>query len=177
MQINPDKDCRPRGDVPTAPLLLVGAGWTFPGFNPVYAIERQPAGYKLVFSGRIDLGEMRRWVDDSRTALDSAPASFGLLIDMRFLLPMSPDVRRLMGLGLQLFQRHGQKRTAIVVETASTCRSFVQQAMESGAYQWERYISAETTPDWETRGWAWVDFGLDPENPHADGLLPWVPSA
>jgi hypothetical protein len=141
-------------------------------YQVVYAIEKQPAGFRVVFSGHIDLGEMRRWVNDSQTALIGAPASFGLLIDMRTLLPLSPEVQRILSFGQHLYQRHGQRRSVVVVERAATRELYERLARESGVYQWERYISAETTPDWEMRGWSWIDFGLDPANPHADGLYP-----
>jgi hypothetical protein len=40
---------------------------------------------------------------------------------------------------------------------------FTHLARESGIYQWERYISAESTPDWETLAWAWVKGEKDPD--------------
>ena len=41
--------------------------------------------------------------------------------------------------------------------------TFSRLAQESGIHYWERYISAENTPDWEARGWAWIQNGVDPD--------------
>jgi hypothetical protein len=51
----------------------------------------------------------------------------------------------------------------VVVQSNGTRLQFIRLAKESGAYQWERYLSAEDTPDWETRGWAWIQGGFDPD--------------
>lgn len=129
----------------------------------MYVIERQEVGYKLVFGGSIPPQEMQSWLDDSIMALREPPPLFGVLIDMRALQPLPLDSRRLMALGQQLYQRRGLRRSAVVVQDISTRQQFIRSAKESGAYQWERYISAEDTPDWEARGWAWVRGEQDPD--------------
>jgi aryl carrier-like protein len=129
----------------------------------VYTIERQSLGFKLVFQGSMPAREMQEWLDDSIVVLREPPPSFGLLIDMRALLPLTLDSQRLMSLGHQLYQRRGLRRSAVVVQSSGTRLQFNRLAKESGAYQWERYISAEDTPDWETRGWAWIQGGFDPD--------------
>ncbi len=129
----------------------------------MYTIEKHHLGYKLVFEGAMPPREMQHWLDDSIVALRETPPCFGLLIDMRALQPLPPDSRRLMSLGHQLFQRRGLRRSAVVVQNPGTKLQFIRLAKESGAYQWERYFSAEDTPDWEARGWAWIQGGLDPD--------------
>jgi aryl carrier-like protein len=129
----------------------------------VYAIEKRQLGYKLVFEGSITPREMQQWLDDSILALREQPSSFGLLIDMRALQPLTLDSQRLMSMGHSLYQRRGLRRSVVVVESVGTRLRFAQLAKESGAYQWERYISAEDTPDWEARGWAWISGELDPD--------------
>jgi hypothetical protein len=129
----------------------------------VYAIERQPFGFKLVFQGSLTAAEMQRWLDDTIIALRSAPPAFGLLMDMRALQPLNLDSQRLMLMGQQLYQRSGLRRTAVIVQTPMTRMLFTHLAKESGIYQWERYISAEGTPDWEIRGCAWIQGTTDPD--------------
>jgi len=129
----------------------------------VYAIEKQPFGFKLVFKGRISASEMQRWVDESRAALSSAPASFGLFMDMRDLQPLPPESQRVMLEGQRLYQRCGMRRSVVIIQTPSTCMQFTRLAQESGIHYWERYISAENTPDWEAKGWAWIQNAVDPD--------------
>jgi hypothetical protein len=135
----------------------------FQSEQDVYAIQRQRLGYKLVFEGSIEAREMQQWLDDSIIALREPPPSFGLLIDMRALQALTLDSQRLMSMGHQLYQRRGLRRSVVVVQSAGTRLKFVRMAKESGAYQWERYLCAEDTPDWEARGWAWIQGGVDPD--------------
>jgi hypothetical protein len=146
-------------------IVLAGTcSWAdFQSEQNVYAIEKLQLGYKLVFEGSITPREMQQWLDDSILALREPPSSFGLLIDMRALQPMTLDSQRLMSMGHCLYQRRGLRRSAVVVQNAGTRLKFEQLAKESGAYQWERYISAEDTPDWEARGWAWIRGEFDPD--------------
>ena len=129
----------------------------------MYAIEKQPFGFKLVFQGSLTAAEMQRWLDDTIIALRAAPPAFGLLMDMRALQPLNLDSQRLMLMGQQLYQRSGLRRTAVIVQSPMTRVLFTHLAKESGIYQWERYISAEGTPDWETRGCAWIQGTTDPD--------------
>lgn len=129
----------------------------------MYAIEKQPLGFKLVFKGSIAAGEMQQWVDDSRAALSNAPPSFGLFMDMRALQPLPLESQRVMLLGQQLYQRRGMRRSVVIIQDPMTRVQFTRLAHESGVDHWERYISAEDTPDWEKRGWAWIQAGVDPD--------------
>ena len=129
----------------------------------MYAIEKQPLGFKLVFQGNIPASEMQRWVDESRAALCNAPPSFGLFMDMRALQPLPPESQRVMLEGQQLYQRCGMRRSVVIIQTPTTRMQFTRLAQESGIHHWERYISAESTPDWEEKGWAWIQGGVDPD--------------
>jgi hypothetical protein len=129
----------------------------------MYAIEQQTLGFKLVFQGSIAASEMQRWVEDSKAALCNAPPSFGLFMDMRTLQPLPPESQTVMLVGQQLYQRHGMRRSVVIVLSPITRMQFTRLAQESGIHQWERYISAESTPDWESKGWAWIQGGVDPD--------------
>jgi hypothetical protein len=149
----------------TASILLTGwVGVVQHRKTTVYAIEKQPLGYKLVFQGSLSAVEMQRWLDDSRAALSNAPPSFGLLMDMRALQPLALDSQRLMLMGQQLYQRSGMHRSVVIVQNPMTRMLFTHLARESGIYQWERYISAESTPDWEPLAWAWIQGEKDPDS-------------
>lgn len=51
----------------------------------MYKIEKKDYGFKLTFGGFIAEDEMKKWVEESKTALLTAPKSFGVIVDMRTL--------------------------------------------------------------------------------------------
>jgi len=129
----------------------------------MYAIGPLPCGYQIVFAGKLTALELLAWLDDVRRHIVSPPKDFGLLLDLRSLAPMSPGATRVLAKGLQFCQEKGLGRTAVVVLSRATKREFTRLAKGSGLYQWERYLSAEDTPDWHRRGLAWISQGIDPE--------------
>jgi hypothetical protein len=129
----------------------------------MYAIGPLPCGYQIVFAGQVTALELLAWIDDVRRCLASPPKDFGLLLDLRGLAPLSPGATRILAKGLQLCQQKGLLRTAVVVCSRATRLEYTRMAQESGIYQWERYLSAEDTPDWHGRSIAWISQRIDPE--------------
>jgi hypothetical protein len=129
----------------------------------MYQIEAKDFGFKLIFGGFIQKPEMQKWADDSRTALAGKTGSFGVMVDMRTLKPLAEDVQSVMVQGQGQFKVAGMARSVVIVQDATTAMQFKRLARESGIYQWERYLSAGTTPNWETVGAKWLVDGVDPD--------------
>jgi len=129
----------------------------------MYKIEKQSYGYKLTFSGFIKADEMTHWLEDSRKALATAPSKFSALIDMRLLSPLPGDAQELMEKGQKLFKMKGMERSTVAVANAVTKLQFQRIAKDTGIYQWERYIDASSTPNWEQAAVDWITKGVDPD--------------
>jgi hypothetical protein len=129
----------------------------------MYKIERPAYGFRLTFGGLVNKPEMEQWLRESQAALKSAPASFGVLIDMRTLTPLSPDVREVMQKGQALFKKAGMQRSCVVLESTILTYQFKEIAKQSGIYAFERYVSA-STPDWENRAVSWIKHAADPDH-------------
>jgi hypothetical protein len=129
----------------------------------MYAIEKTLWGYKLTFGDFIQNDEMTKWVDESKTALEGAPAEFGVFVDMRSLKPLPEDAKETMTRGQKLYKEKGMVRSVVILDNPVTTMQFKRIAKESGIDQWERYIDASSHPDWEAKGVAWVKEGTDPD--------------
>jgi hypothetical protein len=129
----------------------------------VYKIEKRPSGYLLTFGGMIAKDEMERWYAESMVALQGAAPPFGVIIDMRTLQPLRPEVQGVMVEGQKKYMAAGMKRSCVIVANAITAAQFKRLARESGIYAFERYLDAETTPDWTKPAVAWVKDGVDPD--------------
>jgi len=129
----------------------------------MYNIEKNNYGFKLTFGGHINEEEMKKWVDDSRKSLASAPSSFGVLIDMRTLKPLNPEAQKHMQEGQKLYKGKGMVRSAVIVSSAVTKMQFQRIAKETGIYEWERYIDASSVGNWEKVAIDWIANGKDPD--------------
>lgn len=129
----------------------------------MYSIERQPYGFRLVLGEFIKKEEMSAWVNDSRKALAQAPKGFGVLVDMRTLKPLTPDSKAVMEDGQKLYKGAGMLRSVVILDSALLTMQFKNIAKETGIYQWERYLSTATHPDWEELALAWLTQGTDPD--------------
>jgi hypothetical protein len=132
----------------------------------MYTIERRPSGFLLTFGGFIAADEMQNWYNDSLAELKSAPPAFGVIIDMRMLRPLPPDAQAIIISGQQAYKAKGMQRSCVIVANAITKNQFLRLAKDSGIYAFERYLDADSTPDWQSKAVAWVKNGIDPDLIH-----------
>jgi hypothetical protein len=130
----------------------------------MYKIEKQPYGYKLTFSGFIQVDEMKAWVNDTKTALSGQQVKdFGVFVDMRNLKPLPEDAKAAMVAGQMLFQMKGMARSVVILNTPIIAMQFQRLAKESGIYKWERYLDVQTVKDYEKVGINWIVKSIDPD--------------
>jgi hypothetical protein len=129
----------------------------------MYKIERTKYGYMLTFEGNIEIDEIKKWFEEFKSILVLQKGSFGVLIDMRSLKPLSEEAQKVMVQGQQLYKDAGMTRSAMILANAVIQRQFRRLAKDSGAYEWGRYINAADTPNWEQIATNWISKGVDPD--------------
>ena len=129
----------------------------------MHAIEKHDYGYLLVFGGFMDEAEMKAWVAESREALAKAPKSFGVMVDMRTLKPLTDAAQAAMVEGQKLYKEKGMQRSAVALASSVVTMQFRRLAEESGIYAWERYLDASKVSDWEKVGKEWITPAKDPD--------------
>jgi hypothetical protein len=129
----------------------------------MYRIETRDYGYKLTFAGSIKADEMKAWVQESKTILAAGSRKFGVLVDMRELKPLIDDARLFMREGQKLYKRTGMVRSSVAVNSPIIKQQFQRIAMETGIYEWERYIDASSVATWERVGLDWIEHAVDPD--------------
>lgn len=134
----------------------------FPG-GTMYKIEKTGYGFKLIFADFINSEEMKKWVDDSKKVLLTASSGFHILVDMRTLKPLPADAQQYMQDGQKLYKQKGMVRSVVILASSVVKMQFKRIAQETGIYQWERYIDASSTPDWEKVATDWLKSGIDPD--------------
>ncbi|MBN2527800.1 MAG: hypothetical protein JXR76_15530 [Deltaproteobacteria bacterium] len=129
----------------------------------MYRIETKEYGYRLTFGDMIDAEEMKAWLAESKVILENCPASFGVFVDMRTLVPLRYDAQPFMEEGQKLYRKSGMSRSVVILSSAATSMQFRRIARETGIAKWERYIDAGKTENWEEAGLAWVIDGVEPK--------------
>jgi hypothetical protein len=130
----------------------------------MYKIEKRPSGYVLTFSGVINPDEMLRWMNDSKNALSTETSeSFGVIINMKDLMPLSIESSEIMKKGQKLYKDKGMKRSAVILNSTRVCDQFKNIAIQSGIYSTERYIDASSVSNPSQIAVAWVKDAIDPD--------------
>ncbi len=129
----------------------------------MYSIAKTSYGVKVEFGGFLQAPELAKWVAESKALLERMKPGFGVFVDMRTLKPLSPDAQQEMQAGQKLYKEKGMTRSVVILDGALTTLQFRRIAQETGIDQWERYIDAQKTPDYEARGIAWLTSGKEPE--------------
>jgi hypothetical protein len=55
------------------------------------------------------------------------------------------------------------RRSCVILESQVVAMQFKRIAKSSGIYNHERYLAADTTPDWEKKALGWIVNGIDPD--------------
>ncbi len=129
----------------------------------MYKIEKAPYGFKLTFAGFIQADEMKQWVDESKTALVSAPKGFGVLVDETALKPLPEEAKLVLQDGQALYKASGMARSAVGLSSALTTAQMKRVAQDAGIYEWERYFDASSDPNWEAAAVSWIRDAEDPD--------------
>ncbi len=128
----------------------------------MYKIEVTDYGIKIIFSGDLPPEDMKKWLEDSIKILKSFENSFMVFVDMRDLDILSFEAREYLVQGQEFYRFKGMKRSVVILNSDFTKMQFQRIAWKTGIYEWERYIDASNTPDWEQIGLDWIIEGIDP---------------
>ena len=130
----------------------------------MYKIERRPSGYILTFSGSISPDEMQQWSDESQRNLSTeTSSSFGVIINMKDLQPLSTESNKILVSGQKLYKEKGMKRSAVILNSAEACNQLKNLAVQSGIYVIERYIDASQNTNAVELAINWVKDAIDPD--------------
>jgi len=129
----------------------------------MYKITKVSSDYLLAFTGFVSRKEMLQWLSELKVQLArETVASFGVIIDLRALAPLTPEAENLMNKGLELLRAGGMSRSAVILhnETAAGQLRRLVEGAEAG--DWERYIPS-TVPGWSDLAISWIRDGKDPD--------------
>ncbi len=129
----------------------------------MYQLEKKEYGFKISFGDFIKAEEMSNWAAEAKKMLMMPLKDCGVFVDMRLLKPLPSDSQKIMQEGQKLFKQKGMNRSVVILNSATLTLQFKSIAKETGIYNWERYIDATKTINWEKVGVDWIKNGIDPD--------------
>ena len=134
-----------------------------PPGKKMYKIEKTAAGFTLTFGGLMNRAEHERWVEESERALVGCTKPFGVIVDLRTLMPLTPDAQAVLVEGQGLYKRAGMERSVVILNSPLMTMQAKRISKGSGIDAFERYIDASNDENWRKHAVAWVKFGVDPD--------------
>ena len=129
----------------------------------MFTVKRTDFGYHLTLSGNVSVEDTLNWLEESRQLLPDGPKSFGVFVDMRDIKILSYLTRQQLDIGQRYYKEQGMTRSVVIVNDPVIRRQFEDLARETGIYEWERYIDASATSNWEQVGMDWLLHAYDPD--------------
>jgi hypothetical protein len=128
----------------------------------MYKIEQKDFGIKYTFGGVMTAQELSKWVDEVTELLDQMKPQFCVFVDMRSLAPLDPEGQAVMQEGQKAHRIKGLLRSVVIVNSPVVKMQFKHIAIDTGIYDYERYIDASAIFNWEQVGLDWLLKAKDP---------------
>jgi hypothetical protein len=129
----------------------------------MYRIDETDYGFKLTFGDTIDKEAMTRWYTAVMSVINSQTGSFGMMVDMRRLKPVSAEIEDYLQKVKDSARRKGMVRSVVILSDAVTMMCLRRNAKRNKTYRYERYINANIEPGWEQVGREWLLNEVDPD--------------
>lgn len=129
----------------------------------MYKIEKKDFGIQITFAGFIEKEEMLRYKADMRALLDTLPAKFGIIMDMREMKPLPADSQEVLNEDPELVASR-LTRSITLVNSALVSMQSKRLAKESHVSQTKRHLDPAKTPNWEKVARDWIVDGVEPSS-------------
>lgn len=129
--------------------------------------EHTSYGFRCTIVDPLSYEEAVAWLDEIcriAQAYRDKQVRFGQLMDLRGRSGrLQPAQQELIAKSMRFVRECGLMRSAVIVQDSVFALKIKQSAFETGMYEWERYLSTSSTPDWERKAVAWIEDGIDPD--------------
>ena len=128
----------------------------------MYKIERTEYGFHITLSGLFDETEAIAYVKELSRLITEGPIPQGSIIDIREVIPPSPQVLEIFNQGFQLAKEIGLKRLAAIVKSPVIKNQALQLAFLTETDEIVRVFNVTKTEDWENFSYEWAAHGIEP---------------
>ncbi|MBN1212369.1 MAG: hypothetical protein JXA92_07305 [candidate division Zixibacteria bacterium] len=127
-------------------------------------IESTIYGFKITASGITEPEEMEQLKFEIIHTLAEHNRPFSLIIDIRDLVPLSPELVEIVKEIQISCRKMSLERAAIVVKSPVLIQQAAQIGFESITSKYDRIIDASKNSDWEEVAFAWAANAVEPVN-------------
>ncbi len=128
----------------------------------MFRIDKTSYGYRLTLGGDLTVVETLRLKTELAAVIGGLRPPFGVIVDIRALMPIMPEAKVYLQECEQLAKDAGLQRRAVILQSPVVKAQVKQLSLLSKTDNIERRINASLTDDWEELALAWVVEGVEP---------------
>lgn len=128
----------------------------------MHRFEEKNGYLRMNLSGHLGAEEMKEWFESSKVAAQRSGPPPLVMVDLREMSVLPKEAIPMMEEAQRTAKKNGLVRSVVVVKSAILQMQFQRIAKGTGISDKERYISAETNPNWEKAAEDWLLSGIEP---------------
>lgn len=128
----------------------------------LHKFEITSFGYRLTLGGKVTLPEATQLKTELADLLAIIRKPYGVIADVRTVIPFSPEVKTLIRECEQMSKEAGLQRRAVIFQSPVVAGQATQLSFQSKTDDIERRIDASLTDNWEELALAWIVDGVEP---------------
>jgi hypothetical protein len=128
----------------------------------MHKIEATDFGFKIIAADITEPEEMEQFKFEIIHTLAEHNRPFSLLIDIRELLPVSPEIAEIIKEIQISCRKMSLERAAIIVNSPVLEQQAAQIGFEAATSKYDRIIDISKYPDGENTALAWASEGIEP---------------
>ncbi len=128
--------------------------------------QEVPYGIRWHTQGFLDIETAQEWFAtymSKRNEFVKQGRQWSQYVDLRGYKASSPEAQELITKVMEAFLTSGGLRSAVILDSTVATLQIKRLAIDTGIYAFERYISAQSNPDFEKQALAWLVDGIDPD--------------
>ena len=142
--------------------MTTAKGKTHRNQNRMYKIDKRPYGYRLTMSGHVNEQQIQEYITELKELLPNLPQKFGIMVDMREMIPLTPDNQASLVASQKLVADRLTRSATIVNDNAIVKMQFRRLSKAGGVVESKRFIDASADPNWNKTAEDWIVMEKDP---------------
>ncbi len=126
----------------------------------MYKIRIASYGLNITISGRVDLAEVKRYSAELEVLFTRSSQPMGVLVDVRDLIPPTPEVLQVFQEVEEFVKRCGLTRMALVIASPVIEGQAKRIGLKSKLHDSTLYVDAIANPNWEAEALSWIKQGI-----------------
>lgn len=129
----------------------------------MYEVKETEYGLYLRIIGEVSLDESKAILSEVRVIFERRETGICAFADLQKMELLSLETQAVCVEIQKMLIELGVKRVVTMLGNATVAHQFKRLSLQSGLFDFDRYIDVSINPDWEEIGLRWMNDGIDPD--------------